>query len=486
MGERATQGGQETIPRVASNGEDADAKSAPASTAALMAGTTWAERYPETYSDAELDRLMTQPGRVLVDLASKPVDAAQKELWLALSDMSVPTEQGRVILRRLLAMARTCWLELYPNEKAFLTRAYEENPAPLVMPAVCLTGLSGTGKTVLLRALRLALAEPFLLPVPNHSTFELCGGWHIEAISGSRFSHLIRPLLERCESQPKGRDHVKAARHQLALLATVLLSADELQFITTGAQSSALVSQILMQLSLLGPPLVYATNYSLMHRLMKRPQEEKERILVDPIIIHPDGFGSVDWSVSLRESLKVASEFSELVGDPKASDKLYCYSYGIKRLRASLLCLAYRVMRNRNARKVTVDDLENAYLSLAFSSSRKDVEKLMAGDFQRNSKNADLWCPLEGNDVPTAYQKTANLRQAEADAKKLSEAAVRSAASADERQALNAIAERSPPPAKPERAKRPQVTEQSLLDNGRAFAQLVKARPPKKAVGRAR
>ena len=40
--------------------------------------------------------------------------------------------------------------------------------------------------------------------------------------------------------------------------------------------------------SYLNAPLVYSANYSLCHRLLKRPQEERDRLLSDIIVVMPE------------------------------------------------------------------------------------------------------------------------------------------------------------------------------------------------------
>ena len=59
-------------------------------------------------------------------------------------------------------------------------------------------------------------------------------------------------------------------------VAMVLL--DELQFLTQGDATARILKTLLLH-TYLGPPLLYTANYDMVHRLLKRPQQYRDRLV---------------------------------------------------------------------------------------------------------------------------------------------------------------------------------------------------------------
>ncbi|MBF0762878.1 transposase, partial [Dysgonomonas mossii] len=56
---------------------------------------------------------------------------------------------------------------------------------------------------------------------------------------------------------------------------------DETQHINTGEGASK-VTDILLTMAAIGPPVIFVSNYSLVHRLFRRNSEDKQRLLSEP------------------------------------------------------------------------------------------------------------------------------------------------------------------------------------------------------------
>jgi len=83
-----------------------------------------------------------------------------------------------------------------------------------------------------------------------------------------------------------------------------LIAIDELQFLTQSEQANVLVCQVLLAVTYVGVPMVFISNYSLCHRLLKRPPEAIQRLLTRPLILVPDLPDSDDWRNLLAEYQK--------------------------------------------------------------------------------------------------------------------------------------------------------------------------------------
>ncbi len=56
-----------------------------------------------------------------------------------------------------------------------------------------------------------------------------------------------------------------------------------------------MVTDILLTLARIGLPMIYLANYSLLHKLMGRNQEDTQRLLIQPRVMQPDDPAGPDW-----------------------------------------------------------------------------------------------------------------------------------------------------------------------------------------------
>lgn len=151
---------------------------------------------------------------------------------------------------------------------------------------------------------------------------------------------------------------------------------------------------MLLLLGYIGIPYVFAANYSLLHRLLKRPGEEQERLLSKPIIIVPDPWQSDDWQKTLEAQRNVAPKVLKF--DPfKDAQNLHRLSAGRKRAAARLFLHAFRAEYPRGG-IVDLAAIERAYHSPQYAVDRTETEAIITQTIQNRPVKGrnDLWCPL--------------------------------------------------------------------------------------------
>ena len=357
--------------------------------------TTWALRFCRDFSDEEIDAKTAVGVPSLPDLAGLRVEVARSILDSALQQLFVPSAQTRSVLRELQALCRCYSAKRYPDELTFLRNVYASDREHATfepqLRVTCLTGLPGVGKSAVISAFA-RLSGPEKVAVDGHGTVDLQPTWRMSAKSGSGLRQLVLHLFRNPESVGARTLLFTTIQRELCTQGVASIHADELQFLTQG-EGNALPAKLLNSLARLGPPLVYVANFSLLHRLNSRPQEEKQRLLVRPLFMHPDVPGSNDWHAFLASLFDAVPAFAELTAD-KVGHLLYAYTFGIRRLVVILMIGAYVAMRARDACAVTVADIDYAYGAPDYSSCRRDVEVLLARVERNDNRRKDLWCPL--------------------------------------------------------------------------------------------
>lgn len=274
-----------------------------------------------------------------------------------------------------------------------------------IQPAVMLTGLAGTGKTECLNAImRLMMSRTGVVDLPAHKDRNHVPAWLMSLREGHTLNALLRPRLdsafsetfEKFKEKSIGVDALlRLSRNLSRREGTCLNMVDELQFRTFGTQANAMVTGLLLDLHSLGPRLVYTCNFSLLHRLQKRRQEDRQRLLSHPIILHPDEPESECFHNALREFFSVLPEDFNL--DPvQSAEAIHRYTFGIKRAAVSLLCLAWSVAKSKRGlkAKVVLDDLKMAYLSEQYRSYQEDTDALLRNSMGDAKVRDDLKNPI--------------------------------------------------------------------------------------------
>lgn len=412
-----------------------------------MDAVPWLRRFPVDLSDDRIkDLVRVAPSRPNGFGASTPeVDAALLEQ--AMKRVCEPTDSVVQGVRALLDLAQGHAAAFFPSANAYWRRVYEQDP--IAQPAICLTGLAGVGKSVLIAAFcRLLQSLPSTDPSATAGAV-LEGCWLLKTPAFQDFKGLMRGLAygpregsaEGDEVDRRGTvaNFADAASRRARRQAVCLLITDETQFETLSAEANArMVKKLLLFLSL-GPRLVYSVNYSMVHRLLRRSQEERDRLTAYPMVILPDAVDSGDWQMTVGALIGVAPE-AFAISAKEDAPKLHRYTFGIKRKLVTLLVMAYRGARRTGRMKVTMDDVQAAYRSMEFTTHRSDVETLICQEIEGCKKSDDLFCPF-----PLAAQPKRPSEKATAEvASRIAEQALLASLNQHERAGVDAVSRAAP------------------------------------------
>ena len=374
----------------------------------------WAERFTSLVNREEIRRrAAVQPAAISGwDTLSK-VDAGRL-IAAELTKVFYPTEQCVDILFEWVSDARAHCVEMYGSEHTFIERIYlPEPPLPQFCFPICLTGLAGTGKSTLCGALKRLMPEPGQVETADGDVFPFTSYQSITIQSASSPSDVLVKLTN--QNGPKrllsGLVRKRAYRDGWALL---LL--DEFQFATQSSSASTRITQMLMETCYIGIPVVYVANFSMLHKLMSRNQEDQHRLLGKVRILRPESSESDDWQTLLRWYRDVAPEVFAF--DPDAdAEGIHHLTMGVKRSVVTLLRIAFERAFSASG-VVTLGGMEDASRSAEFAPYRKDVEAMLALHGAFRNKRKDLWCPVDGVEIDTEKQR-AHQRQKQVDDKAL-------------------------------------------------------------------
>lgn len=352
----------------------------------------------------------------------------------ALESIYLPNDFIVSLIGDLIGRAEKYNSDLFASEANHTNKVYYP-PVAEVYP-LCLTGLAGVGKSKVINALIKMMPLPQKLTT-LHGENKISSFWYTSGRGRPGPRQLLVDLLQ--SDDVSGRENVRSLLVECARRANrdgvSLIILDETQHFNTG-EGLARVTDILLNLSVLGPPIIFATNYSLLHRLKTRNSEDRHRLLRDVRIMLPDPPGSDSWNEYVEEVLRVGAEVFEL-SNAQISKELYRLTFGVKRLVVLLMKCAYLEARKSGRGKVHVDDIRRAYTSVSYSSSRVEVELLhRAAIGGQSCLKPDLRCPF---DLPESYlADVGKLSREDRDAK-VWQRTIQSSLSKEEKQVLAEI-----------------------------------------------
>lgn len=414
----------------------------------------------------------------IVGAETDTVEGACLRIKRAWKRTFVPTNAVVEILRIQVECAQAHAALHFPNPHSILEYGYAgEIDAEPYMPT-CLTGLAGTGKSEIQHAMvRLLEQQHSFVKLEGHSAIPLTTFTRV-AVSGQKsitqiLRHLARPeIADGNVRVPEPQLPLECARWQY-LTGGSLFFVDEMQFLSQSSYASAFISQVLQAFAEVRIPWLFGANFSLCWKLQSRPAETTQRLLSRPVVLVPDPPGSTDWLLVLEAYQRVvpglfAFKFKE------RTHELWNYTAGIKRELVHLLTHAYRLCRLRGAWETQWVDVEHAYGSLEYASSRGDVELLISHAVQGSALRKDLSCPfIDRSNSESTEAFRAQLRQARTN--KVVAAAIDASSTLAERTALKRISESASPARPPTNVnvvklrKRAKPTVSSLQEAGRRF-----------------
>lgn len=361
--------------------------------------TPWAARFLPLLDRDTIRERSHREAVPLTGLDALPVDTACKLLAKELWPVFYPTTQAVDLLYLLVQRALAHCLQHYPDVEAYVKGLYSKfPPLPEFSPLFCLTGLAGVGKSGVLNALQRILPADSSIELPPDQVFPLRSLWQLDVRIQSSLRDIFAPLGG---TDGTLKDRIHSARKRAYRDGIALLPADEFQFLTASAEANTFITQTLLSMGYCGLPAMFIANYSLLHRLLRRPQEDRDRLLSDIIVMYPDSPESEDWAMTLAALLGVAPDVFQIDAQREAPE-FYRYCAGIKRAAANLLVVAYRLARTNRPKKrptvVTLKDIMAAYGSARLAAQREDVELITQQTIlnrQASRRRSDLWCPIQ-------------------------------------------------------------------------------------------
>ena len=210
----------------------------------------------------------------------------------ALSKCYVPGQSAMDAIAKILSLALDNCMEQFSSTHEFSLKVNSAVFSAQQASVVCLTGLAGVGKSAVFDAIQRLVGTLPVIAIPQHGKVEHLPISRIQV--HDRWG--VKEMAKNFGLPEAGSDIARA----LYLRGCCLIALDELQFISTSAMANTRASKLIYSISLYGPTLVYACNFSLGHKLKKRPHEERDRILSSPIVISPDLAESLEWKERVR------------------------------------------------------------------------------------------------------------------------------------------------------------------------------------------
>lgn len=372
-------------------------------------------QYKTEWTDAELDAALIRPP-VAVELRGTDHVAQSQVLANAIKAIFLPDHQIRSVLRELISLARGHAEAHFDTDERYLKALYSRQYwGNSTRSAICLTGLAGAGKTEILGALHRLLVMGANFDVCGHRKLPLEAIWSMTLARGAGVNQILQEFVipqpvqiadaevdveDAVRGRKEGKKDMKIpvlmelARRMSWRNGMCLATIDEFQRITASADANAKATSVLMQLLGIGPLLVFCANYSLVAKLKRRHQQERQRLLSLPIVVHPTDANDGSWAAYLAAVKSIAPEV--FVFDPvRDAEVIHRYTFGLKRLVVDLVITAFSMSKARSSRGVVgSQELLSAYQSLKYSMNREEVEILHKQAITGTMIREDLWCPF--------------------------------------------------------------------------------------------
>lgn len=328
---------------------------------------------------------------------------AAEQLAEKLREIYLPNEFSLNFIQEMIHLAYLHNLKIFSSPEGYAARIF--NPPEAEVYPICLTGLAGVGKSQTIAALRRALPPPTDLACDLYQgTVELTSVWYASARGKAGGKQLLLDFVYGSGHDGRGSNLAKLLvecrrltnRHGVSMVVL-----EETQHINTGMAASK-VTDILLTMAAIGPPMIFVSNYSLVHKLLRRNSEDKQRLLSEPRIMLPEDPKSQDWADYVNECIRVSGCREKGVEEEFAAE-LYRSTFGIKRLAVQLLKLAYIECRTAGRNRIELEDLHKAYRSSGYTSNAQEVEELQLQIIDRGSSRShlDLRCPF---DLPVEFK----------------------------------------------------------------------------------
>jgi hypothetical protein len=367
-----------------------------------MSKNPWADRILRHMNDPQLaERLSFRPPPIR-GLNAMPPETASEAVRDHLRQVYVTSPQKVALVRRVLGICHAHCLKHYATVEQFTDDLRRDDLRLTKDPVTrMLTAEAGLGKTETAYALVRILGEPDEFFAGNPLQLQRVVGIVVLEVDDNTTRAGVLNALAKAIGYPEdyrsgGGHEIKRIRRQLHQAGVMLIIVDELQFLTQSVSAHALVAKTLHFLRQIGIPLVFIGNFSLGHKLLRRPQEDRQRFLQRPEILLPEAEDEQVFIDVLSEFVRVMDGALDI--DPtRDAPMFHWYTGGNLRLGRVLIELGYAEVRcsARGSALVSMNDIAAAYNGKDYRAQRQDVEicrrQLVSGKMERE----DLWCPFE-------------------------------------------------------------------------------------------
>lgn len=355
----------------------------------------WTDRFAKLRSDEDINRLVSVRPPEVVGLEKFSPDISASILGTRLQSIYLPNSFALKLLREINELAYTHCFVSYKDEQLYKKHLY--SPTTREYFPICLTGYAGIGKSQLLKAIPRMFSQDTDLFIEGIGKIPLKTLWHVNMKDKKGVKQVLHdfiPDLIGKSGTRVGVDELLRICRRIAFRDGIsFMSIDELQFYEQGAMATKICTSLLYAATI-GLPVIYAANFDLCTKMLLRPQQERQRLLVEPRVMWPDDPDGDDWFNFVSECIRVSGGIlSNSACD--LSSTLFRYTAGIKRAVVQLIKLAYRNARTRGAHKISALDLDAAYSSAQYFTNKKDVQCIQSQIISNKPERMDLWCPFE-------------------------------------------------------------------------------------------
>ena len=369
----------------------------------------WVAHFSKLDCAKTLKRLSTNLGSPVLDLESDPAEVARKRLLDSWDSIYIPGPLEIELMLEMVQISLAHACQWYPDDESFLGTIYGQKISMRPAVPICLTGLSGVGKS----ALRRALVSMFMPPSPFISVAQDHGDFPWVPIRTALIQHAESPsgvLRALAEKDFPNRSLDRAALDLMYRTGTCFNLLDEMQSLTLGDTARAMVGKVLLKTLNLGIPMLYICNFSLGHRLKKMHHELRQAFLGNLRVLPPSSPTSKEWMGYLKAMGDAAP--GVLGFDVGAhSVPLWNYTAGLKRNLQRLLGECYLAARKVGNAEIAWSTVENVYESPRYFASREEVEALMAHAATGKKISRDLMCPFDDDANQSDYHDALRVAQ---------------------------------------------------------------------------
>nr|WP_277817170.1 AAA family ATPase [Solimonas terrae] len=281
---------------------------------------------------------------------------------------------------------------------------------------MCIVGLAGIGKSALFRAMERLIGNDRTTQLDDaHDPLVIRGFISTTVVPGDSDRRLLARIAEQLDIEADARSHVERLMAQLKKIGyrdgVAGLNLDEFQHGTLSAANSR-VTSLLLTARATGIPVAYACNFSLIHRLLERPQEDRDRLLARVTVLTPERPESEGWRLIVNGTGSVLRAYLRFDAESEAAE-LGRLSGCLPRNLHRLLGIAYEIARESASKAITMKHVRDAFHSRAFASARSDIQaihEIADGAGWRSTRRLDLHCPeeLRQDSAPKAGSATAD------------------------------------------------------------------------------